>query len=104
MRRPGLRLASLELHDLPLYVEQPNTGNGSRGPHLGMEVLRRFNTAIDLRTDVAYFVPNRSVADPYRASYRSNRWWVVPALGTAALVFVVLAILRRRRARARAGR
>jgi hypothetical protein len=97
LRLPGLRLGGQELRDLPVHVELPDSASGLPG-HLGMDVLKRFNTVLDLRDDVAYFAPSRLMAVPYRENYRTGRAWKWLAAG---LVLAVLAGLFRwwRRAR-----
>jgi len=94
---PALRLGALELRKLPLYVEARGSPAASRGGHLGMETLRRFNSVLDLRSDVATFTTSHFRDEPYRVGYRSRAWWVLPLLGGAALVLRLLVVLRRPR-------
>jgi hypothetical protein len=97
MRLPALRLGSLELRELPVYVERRSEGDNSRGGHLGGEVLRRFNTVLDLRDDVAYFAPSRMRDAPYRSGYSSGRGWVVLVSVGAIALLAALVWMRRRR-------
>jgi hypothetical protein len=83
---PMLRLGNEELHELPIHVEE-SSGEVSRlGGRLGMDVLRRFNTTLDFRNDVAYLSPSTHYGNPYRAEHDSGRWWI--ALAFSATLFL----------------
>jgi len=106
---PTLGLGSLELRDLQLHVRTkgPEAADGLSG-HLGMDVLKRFNTVLDFRNDVAYFAPSALNGTAYRFDYDDGSGWWFAAAGASPFLLVALLWLRRRaiarsRAEARPG-
>ena len=98
VRLPKLSLGNLELRDVPLHVRAngPQADDGLSG-HLGMDVLKRFNTVLDFQNDVAYFSPSEQNRTAYRLDYDDgSRWWL--AAGVASLFLVVGLLWLRRRA------
>ncbi|MFO0783053.1 MAG: retropepsin-like aspartic protease [Phycisphaerales bacterium] len=101
---PRLRVGSLELRDLPIHVRTNglDSDDGLSG-HLGMDVLKRFNTVLDFQNDVAYFTPSALNGAAYRLDYDDGRnWWFVAA--GALLVSVITMLWLRWRAIARSVR
>lgn len=93
---PKMSLGNLELRDLPFHVRTngPEADDGLSG-HLGMDVLKRFNTVLDFQNDVAYFAPSEQNGTAYRFDYDDGRGWWFAAAG--ALLFSVVTLLWLRR-------
>ena len=97
MLLPRLGLGKQELRELPVHVEELSGAVQEPGGHLGMDVLKRFNTVLDFQNDVAYFAPSAMYGTPYRADFDGGGWWIVAAV-VASLFVVVGVIWFRRRA------
>lgn len=98
---PTLGLGNLELRDLPLHVRSNGTeGADGLSGHLGMDVLKRFNTVLDFRNDMAYFAPSSLSEVSYRFDYDDGSGWWFAAAG-ALLALLITALWLRRRATAR---
>jgi hypothetical protein len=97
VRLPMLELAGYPLHDVPIDLERPS-GEQPRGDGiLVMDVLRRFNTVLDLREYRIYLKPNGLVGEPYNDSVSPGALILVLAAVTA----VGIALLGWRMARRR---
>ena len=103
VRLPRLRIGGHELRGVPIDLEVPS-GERPRGDGiLGMDVLRRFNTVLDLREYQITFKPNGLVGEAYNESTRPNPAVVAAvALALAGLAAAGFLGMRRRRARRRA--
>jgi hypothetical protein len=87
---PELRLAGFALRDVPINIEQTSEGESAPpGGTLNMEVLKRFNTFLDYRSNVAYFKPNTNFDTPFKSKFSGPSWLAVVA--TAGISLVVLA-------------
>jgi hypothetical protein len=98
---PGVRLGDDALRDLPAHVQRADD-NADVGSHLGTDVLKRFNTVLDLRESTAYFTPSKLAAMPYRTNFHTGLAWKVASLAAALSAAGSLLALRRRTRRARA--
>lgn len=87
-----MSLGDQVLHDLPVHV---SVDSGGLGSHLGMDVLKRFNTVLDFQNDVAYFTPSTLHKTAYRTDYADGGWWIVPAAVSFFLVVVFIWVRRR---------
>jgi len=99
VRLPALRLGRHELRGVPVDLERPS-GEQQRGDGiLGMDVLRRFDTVIDLREYRVWLRPNGHVAEAYDESTRPGPLLLaaVALAVSAALAFAGLRLARRRR-------
>ncbi len=96
---PGIALGNWSLRDLPVHRERAGGMATVSGGHLGMDVLKRFNTMLDFQNDAAYFHPSAMQAVAYRRDYSSGEeWWIVAGLvGASALVLLGLWLARRAR-------
>src|SRR5262249_47240405 len=92
MLLPRLCLGKQELRDLPVHVEESSGRVQEPGGHLGMDVLKRFNTVLDFRNDVAYLAPNALYGTPYRIDYEKGGWWIVAA-GAGTLLLAAACVL-----------
>jgi hypothetical protein len=97
MLLPRLGIGKQELRDLPVHVDERSGAPLEAGGHLGMDVLKRFNTVLDFQNDVAYMVPSALYGATYRVDYGGGGWWIA-AVTTAALFLVAGVLWFRRRA------
>ncbi|MFL5540162.1 MAG: aspartyl protease family protein, partial [Longimicrobiaceae bacterium] len=84
VRLPALRIGGHELRGVPIDLERPS-GERPRGDGiLGMDVLRRFNTVLDLREYQVWLTPNALVGEAYESTIPPAgrplqrprwRWW-----------------------------
>jgi hypothetical protein len=98
VRLPLLRLGSHSLRGVPIDLEQPS-GEQPRGDGiLGMDVLRRFNTVLDLREYEVYLKPNGLAAEPYNEATIPN-WKLILAIAIvlSGLGYAVIRAVQRRR-------
>ncbi|MFL5386041.1 MAG: retropepsin-like aspartic protease [Longimicrobiaceae bacterium] len=98
VRVPALRLGRHELRGVPVDLERPS-GEQPRGDGiLGMDVLRRFDTVLDLRDYRVWLRPNRHLAEGYNESTRPSPL-LLAAIGVAVagLAFAGFRYVRRRR-------
>jgi hypothetical protein len=95
MLLPRLAIGDQELHDVPLHVEEGSGVGQEPGGHLGMDALKRFDTVVDFRNDVAYLTPSALHGDSYRVDYHNDGWKIVAAV--ASLLLLAGGILRLRR-------
>jgi hypothetical protein len=94
-----LFLAERVLPDVPLHIEEEGKAGGLEG-HLGMDVLKRFNMAVDLRSDAVYLTPSDLHGTNYRAVGGVPGWGIATAVGIAlASAGAFLIWGRRRRSR-----
>jgi hypothetical protein len=97
MLLPRLRTGKQELRDLPVHVEESSGMVQEPGGHLGMDVLKRFNTVLDFRNDVAYLAPDTLYGTPYRVDYDTGGWWIAAAgIGALPLAAACVVWFRRR--------
>jgi aspartyl protease len=94
---PRLGLGAQELRDLPLHLEELSEAAQEPGGHLGMDVLKRFQTVLDFQNDVIYLAPSALAGTPYRADYRTGRWRIAAAAAAAIVLGAGALWLRRRR-------
>ena len=100
VRLPRLGIGELELTELPITLEVASAGEHHFASHLGIEVLRRFDTIIDFQNNTIFLKPNSSIGEAYRLRYSTGGTAVV--IGTSAAVVVLLAAvvaIRRKRRR-----
>lgn len=97
MLLPILRLGKQELRDLPTHVEELSGPSHELSSNLGMDVLKRFNTVLDFRNDVAYLAPSALYGTPYGTDYDNGRWKIVLAVAAAILLAAGFFWLRRLR-------
>jgi hypothetical protein len=80
---PKLTLSGNALLDVPLHLEAEGGKGGGLEGHLGMDVLKRFNMAVDLRNDVVYLAPSGLHGTNYRAVGGVPGWAIAAAVGVA---------------------
>jgi predicted aspartyl protease len=85
MLLPALSIGGIELHAIPIVVEQPSPQGRQFGDMLGMEILSRFDLILDFRNDAVYLRPARSAARPFRR-YPGPHTTAVAMLVTVPLV------------------
>jgi hypothetical protein len=79
---PKLALGDRVLPDVPLHIEEEGNAGGLEG-HLGMDVLKRFNMAVDLGMDAVYLMPSALHGTNYRAVGGVSGWGIAAAAGVA---------------------
>jgi hypothetical protein len=93
---PKLTLGERAMPDVPLHLEQEGMAGGLEG-HLGMDVLKRFNMAVDLGNDAVYLTPSALHGTNYRAVGGVPGWGIAAAAGVALASAGAFLFWRRRR-------
>jgi hypothetical protein len=93
---PKLALGDKVLIEVPLHLEAEGGKGGGLEGHLGMDVLKRFNMAVDLREDAIYLVPSGLHATNYRAVSGVPRWGIAVAVAVALAMGAAFLFWRRR--------
>lgn len=94
---PGLALGDLTLRNVPTNVETEPKGDAESTGLVGMEVLKRFDTILDFRTNRIYLKPNGLLAAPFRDPIRFRNGAILAGVaGTVALLAIGAVCVRRR--------
>jgi predicted aspartyl protease len=95
---PALVIGGVELRGVPSVVGRPSPGGDLFGDMVGMQILERFRTVLDLRDDALYLEPVPGADRPFPR--RSGFPWMVPALALATILMgTVLLVVRNRAGR-----
>ncbi|MFT3880128.1 MAG: aspartyl protease family protein [Gemmatales bacterium] len=94
MAMTKLSLGKLELRDMPVHVQVVDGSVQGLGGHLGMDVLKRFNTVLDFQNDVAYLSPSTMHTAAYRSDYEAGNTWLVVAITVILLLATVVLWIR----------
>ncbi len=89
---PRLEIGNTFFGNLPIDVEERSSGGTAS--HIGMEVLKRFNTVLDFQGNAMYIQPNHLMGQPF--VYRSAAWYKV-AGGVIVLLLAAVVVWWRRK-------
>ena len=96
MLLPKLSFGKEELLELPVFVEDLAGAQQQPGGHFGMDVLKRYNTILDFRVDMAYLSPSSLYGSPYRTEQSNNRWRIALAVAVSLLLGAAIVLYWRR--------
>jgi hypothetical protein len=98
---PELNIGGYTLHRVPIHLEVATAETNDSTGHVGMDVLKRFNTILDYQNNFVYLKPNSSMSMPFQLKSGPSFMNIVAGLSALSALllamFIVFRISRKRR-------